>query len=479
MQNAAKVGGLVLLSGALAAGGWWALGRSFGAAQTVGYVSEVPDARGVATGTPVYVAGVAVGQVDSVTLTDANLARLDFSVRRDVSVPGGSTVRIPQSLVGLGNARVELVPGPGQPLPPGSLLPAGTGGAVDALLPEANETVKELNALLREARMLVGDQGLRDDIRQLLETTTATLKRYGGLAERLDGVVAQNTRTLSETLEQGALAAKDVRALTRSAREIVDSPTVRQEPARILAAVRQSVVRAEQLVASLDRTVNDPAIRRSLDNIDSLTAEGVRIAQDVKRLSESGLEIARQVETIAVDGKAASENIVIFTQKANELADGAKAIEDRVLTILDKVDRALGRSPGGAVPQVRASMDVLRSAEVGRFRTDFGVEVPVASGRVRAGLYDAFESNRLTLQYVPPPFGKLGYRYGVYAGKPGVGVDYALARNLVVDSDLWDINDPRLDVRFRYDFGNRLVGWLGIDHAFGKSYGVFGVGFRY
>ena len=104
--------------------------------------------------------------------------------------------------------------------------------------------------------------------------------------------------------------------------------------------------------------------------------------------------------------------------------------------------------------------------------------MPLKGDNIHLGLYDAFESNKINAELGK----KLGTNnellYGIYASKPGVGVDYQLMRRLFLRGDLYDINSPRLDLRARLEFGNGFYGWLGLDQVFKSNALLIGVGFR-
>ena len=72
----------------------------------------------------------------------------------------------------------------------------------------------------------------------------------------------------------------------------------------------------------------------------------------------------------------------------------------------------------------------------------------------------------------------LDYRYGVYGGRPGLGVDYAFTPKFGLRTDLWDINDPRFDARLRVELGGGLIAWLGADRIFHDTALTIGVGVR-
>jgi phospholipid/cholesterol/gamma-HCH transport system substrate-binding protein len=123
-------------------------------------------------------------------------------------------------------------------------------------------------------------------------------------------------------------------------------------------------------------------------------------------------------------------------------------------------------------------MDLMRETNPGYWRTDVGLTFPLGDTTLNAGLYDAFGSNKLTVQLAKQATPKLQYRYGVYAAKPGVGVDYQLAPKVTLRGDMWDINRLRVDLRARYDFGNGIVGWVGVDSLFDRNAATIGIGIR-
>ncbi|MFQ3677542.1 MAG: hypothetical protein SNJ74_06345 [Fimbriimonadaceae bacterium] len=104
--------------------------------------------------------------------------------------------------------------------------------------------------------------------------------------------------------------------------------------------------------------------------------------------------------------------------------------------------------------------------------------LPLSDESIHLGVFDAFEANRLNVQLGRPLAKGLDYRVGIYASKPGVGVDYRVAPKLTVRGDLFDINDPRLDLRARFDLGGGVLGWLGVDRTFDRNAWSLGVGIR-
>jgi hypothetical protein len=121
-------------------------------------------------------------------------------------------------------------------------------------------------------------------------------------------------------------------------------------------------------------------------------------------------------------------------------------------------------------------MDVLRETERDYWRTDIEATAKIPGGTATIGMWDAFESNKLIAQVGRDAGGGLSYRYGIFAAKPGIGVDYRLANGFGLRADLFDMNDPRFDLRARFELGRGLYGWLGVSRMFDDNDPTIGIG---
>src|SRR5262249_44601451 len=147
------------------------------------------------------------------------------------------------------------------------------------------------------------------------------------------------------------------------------------------------------------------------------------------------------------------------------LAKKAGEIEDETKELLKKVGGVFGKTGGGVkLPPIHFSMDLLRQTRPGYWRTDLNAHIPFKPDQnLHLGLYDAFESNKVNAQLGQQFLKNSEYRYGVYASKPAVGVDFRFAPGFDLRGDLFDMNDPRFDMRAGYELRSGFVGWIGMD----------------
>jgi hypothetical protein len=190
-------------------------------------------------------------------------------------------------------------------------------------------------------------------------------------------------------------------------------------------------------------------------------------------------DITKNGTTISENAVVVSKKAIVLTDKATEIATKASEIEDQLKGVLDKVGGFFNKAPSGKdIPKITSEMDLMRQSQPGYWRTDVGLSFPLQDSTLNLGIYDAFESNKLTAELGKNITDKFGYRYGIYASKPAIGVDYRLAPRLSLRGDAWDINAPRLDLRTSYEIGNGLIGWLGFDRILHENAFTFGIGVR-
>lgn len=470
MQGAWKVGLLVVVFVGLVLGGYAFLGSSVFKPKAQVYFAELSDAGGVAPGTRLLMAGVQVGTISKVELKDVKTARLTLEIERGVRVPRGTSLVIPASLLSLGESPMTLAPGPGpDDLPPGSTMSGKKPSMLESSLPEVNKTLDGLNATMMDLRKVMASVNsvISDDQRlakvdHLLTTIDGTVSKFGQVAGRIDGLLSNNQNKLASALGSFQHAMKDVQQTTSMVASMVKDGQYQDKVNAILVNLDKTTEKASGLVDELKAFVTDPNLRDPLD----------KTVKNVATLSDSGTRIAANAEKIADNGVKISEKVSTFADKANELADSAK-------DALEQLKKMLGRTPSTNRLNLTTNLDLLRESRPTHYRTDLEVGFTIGQNRVHAGLFDAFESNKITLQVGQGFAGSKGeIRYGIYASKPGLGVEYEIARGMSIRGDLFDINTPRLDLRARINLGGGFYGWLGGQQLFKRNALTVGVGFR-
>ena len=468
MQGAWKVGLLVVAFIALLIGAYSILGQSLFRPKTDTYFAIFSDAGGAIEGTPVQMAGVKIGSVKGVELIGPKTARIELEIDRKYTIPVGSKATIQTALIGFSQAPITILP-PDKPvalkLPPGSEIPGVRSSAIDSMLPEAKTTLKELDRTLTATRTWLEDQKLRGSITKLMETTNKTAEQFAMLAKHADSLLGQNQAIINHAVADAAAAMSDLRKSASIVAEFAGDKRWKNDLVSMTASLNRTTEKADKLVENLNSFVTDSQLRQAV----------TQTANNAAKISETGTRIAANTEEITKNG-------VIVSQKAIELADEAKDLAKSAKGVLERLQGVFG---GGKVPSagsllsgVTPSLDVIRESKPGHLRTDVNVALPLKDQTLHLGLYDAFESNKVNAELGKPIGPYSEFLYGIYASKPAIGVDYRIAPRLFLRGDFFDINNPRADLRARFEFGNGFYGWLGLERLFKDNAPLFGVGFR-
>ena len=254
---------------------------------------------------------------------------------------------------------------------------------------------------------------------------------------------------------------QQVERTTKAVADMLSDGKLNDKTLALLDSITKATDEAKQLVTDIRNTINDPEMRQALDET----------TQNIAKLTETSNRIALDAEKIVKNGVTISENTVELTNKANGLADDAS-------TILKQFQQILGKTPKAPKADIGVDLDLMRTDKPAYIRTDINMNLSLGGNPYHLGLYDAFETNKVNLQ-AGKFFGN-GHelRYGIFASKPGVGVDYALARGLILRGDVYDINKPKFDLRLRYELGDGFYGWAGFDQVLKRNSVLLGVGIR-
>lgn len=421
MNTAAKVGAFFLVVLTIVALFIWKIedlriGRG-GAPRKV--TVQFKDVAGLDEKTAVRVAGVRVGRVTKIRLTQAGRALVDVELDRDVALRQGASASI-ESLGLLGEKYVELVPGPfGAPsLPDNSVIVGGVPVSFD-----------EITKLARDIGM---------DVKEI---TTSLKESIGGPAgeERLENIV-ENMRAISE----------QIRAMVESNRAGVDATVANFR--EFSTAMKELVSRVDSLVAA-----NEGNVTEGLSNI-----------REISGKLETTADNLNQITGRIKEGEGTVGKLVQSEETHKNLNDALVAVKEGVAG-LNKAIGAMGRTKIDL--GMRAEQLVALDRGKGYFTLD--IQPPDTTRFYRIELATQPFGRRkssTTVERTTFPDGHteqtttdtdefkddfaisalFGYRWkdvvargGLIEGRGGAGLDYMLLKDrLRFSADLWDFNRP-------------------------------------
>ena len=383
MNSETKVGAVTLLGLALLIG----IAVFYGVIRVgeAGYPLHVDFDRvdGLKVGGQVRYAGVDVGRVVKIGVTDSGKARATVRIWAGNSIPEGSVFGIGSDGL-LGEKFVNISP-PDQRdkfLPPDTVVDGAPPQGLETFITTADRLFNRMDKLVTSLEEVFGDpkvKGSMKDTARNIDQLTAALSRMAVNNEQNVNAIARNLAVMSASLRNVAGRVDKMASAVDN-----DGKTVK-DLKETLTNLRSASARIEKMAAALEPVATDPETARNIKDT---------------------LKNAREV-----------------SEKANKL--------------LNKVEKI----------KTQAGIDVMYGGGAEKYRTNVDLRINTDSRSfVQMGLSDIGESNRFNFQ-LGQQGPSVGGRVGVVEGKAGAGVDLKLGKNLKVSADAYDPNDFRIKLR--------------------------------
>lgn len=505
MSNEAKVGGVfvvlvVVASGvALYMGGWWARMGTYHL-----YV-RFADAGTIEPGSDVMMAGVKIGTVADVALRPdeqnwpGRPAVVTLAIHKRYSIPDGYRFSIAQGGL-LGVRYVSVDPPRGEKsqkprigvLQPGQEI-AGEGlkgmAALDEMADALREDMPQLGDTLRRRIEHLADRaeatylGVEQEklVRQILRnlsSMTAAANRAALQAERLAATLNATARAgrpeAIALLRDLRMAAASVRETAAGVQRFVNTSTL---PANLEAAglhVREATASAREAAEAVRDLL---ASRETRDRFDVLTENLARSSEHLTRLTEQAEKLVGD-EQFQSDVKASAASLRETMQRLEETTEHLRKVltdpaftEDLQATVhnlrqasaegaevarkasssLDRVDRTMDRL-SEAVASIKPERTTGLLDIYGLRHSGLGVDLDLdlyygadMKHFWRLGLVDLGDRERTNLQRGFALGGPWTLRAGVFANKPGLGIDWLSHRGWRAEIEFWNPKESYLD----------------------------------
>lgn len=418
--------------------------------------ASFPSVAGLDEKSPVRVAGVRVGLVESIRL-EGDRALVTLALDAKVPLRQGASAEV-TSLGMLGDKYVELFPGPlgNPPLTPGTVLQGTSPVSFDQVLKTANEMGTDLSAVTESLRQSLGGpagQARLDEIVENIRQISAELKALvQSNREQVDATV-ENFRAFSETLR-------------------VELPKLAEK----LNALADNV---DGVVAENRGNLNE-----SLANIKDLSAS--------LRVSANNLNT---ITTKIASGEGTIGKLVNDDETVNNLNSTLKSVESGVESLRNTIGRAerwrvdleLRAEALPELPDSRTSRSVLgfdlHTSDSRFFRLEL-VDSPFGKIETRSQIvttvypdgteettvknYTDVRDDTTVNAQIGYHFGDISLRAGLFESTGGVGVDqFLLKKRLRLSLEAYDFNReqqaPHLRLEGRYYVTRHLFAYGGWD----------------
>ena len=350
-----------------------------------GYALHVDFDRvdGLKVGGQVRYAGVDVGRVAKIGVTEAGKARATLRIWTGNSIPEGSAFGIGSDGF-LGEKFINIVPPDERKtfLKPDTVVNGAPPQGLETFISTADRLFVRMDRLVMSLEEVFGDpkvKGSLKDTARNIDQLTAALARMVVSNEENIQTIARNLAIMSGSL-------RDVAArVDKMATAVDNNGNFGKDITETLANLKSASARLEKMAAALEPVATDP-------------------------------ETARNIKTTLRNAREVSE-------KANRL--------------LNKVEKI----------KTQAGVEVMYSGGADHYRTNLDFQVHMDSRRyAKIGLSDVGDSNRVNFQLGQqgPIFGG---RIGVVESKAGAGLDLRLGKDFKISADAYDPNDLRIKLR--------------------------------
>jgi phospholipid/cholesterol/gamma-HCH transport system substrate-binding protein len=446
------------------------------------------DTLGVQRQSVVRMQGVAIGEVQNVTL-DQNqhppVPIVTLAINNKYTIPEGShfvivsglLITTPQILIKPSSKATSL-------LTDNSATVDGDKpqGALASLDPKLEEAVQNSTKLVNDLQItLKSTSGKLNDVldrtKTLLDTTNKTVAATQSIVgdPALKNKLLITLQNFQDASGNAKKASDDLRIqLTQTikgSRGNLDKLTAKLS--EVLDHVDTTIDDTNSMVKKLTEQVTDPRLQNTLQE----TAELARAT--LARFNQ----IASDIHELSGDPNLQA-NLKSSVANLQEITDKGRGVAEKVDTLLNKFTTPGSHRP--RFPKVEIVGNVSESLDPTRLRVDMDARIPYSrTGLIDFGFYDLGQNTRLNLQagnylFTNPNLqpgesaDSFLLRYGLYASKLGTGLEYESRRGYGFRADLWDTNRPRLDVKALFRVKQNASVWLGADNLFRTPVPIIG-----
>lgn len=453
---------------------YWFLGGLGLRATTYPIYGIFPTAQNLDRGAVVRMAGVEVGRVQSLSLTDRGRARVDMLIDRDVAIPADSVARITTGGF-IGESYVEITPGTSREnLESGDRIAAEITAQPEQLMEQASELLAQLQTTAEGLNRLLTDEEMVAQFRQAIVSLNETVTSATRLMNRADTLLARTGPDIeagmadfAEAMEMAVQLGEDLRAaIPRDLGPGLERLT--QQARELLVEVDATVVEGRQLIAALQGTT-----ARLDAALDTATSAAIRADATVENLREASVALRDLAtdEELQQNLRTALENAAAATAELRALI---QAVGARLGVVLPTpVDLT-------AIPAAGLSANALWNTGKGNYRFDADYTFPLGLQRFgRFGLYNIGENTRVNLQGGTILNRRNALRYGLYASRIGLGYDLRLRDNVMLSADLFRPNEPEMEVRGVFGLWEPWGVYAGVADVFDSDNRDVLLGIRY
>ncbi len=483
---------------------------------------QFADVQGLSEGSPVRLGGVNIGRVARVQLRQhtefpGKPAAVTMTIDPDTILYASDHFAIKQgALVGdkyVSVTRPEEMKRPRRRLEHKDVV--GGSGASSAevvmedmreLIASARISVDAVNSMMTDVEMQRDLKGTVANLRKATDRAVTisertievvnTVARAGQQNEKRLGAIMENLITASQAVETSTrqvqkllstspipaqmaaagnnirVASEDIAAIAADARETAESTTIDEDAEAAVGNLKTASENLARVSENMEELASDEAmasnIRESLDNI---------------RKATEALEASSAAAEDLMTDEQVNEDLRVTVREARGAAESGRQTIEQAQRVLDNVEGTMEtvRETQQMFTEIEARSRLeFREIDSEGLRADASIDIQPSKdseGYWRVGLRDLEDSPKLDLQFAQPTANGCA-RVGMFGGQAGIGYEWDCGRDAGIEAELYDIDEPRLDLRYRMPVRESYHLLFGLERTFGGSDPMAGVRYQ-
>ena len=460
-----KVGIVVLLGLITLTGIYWFFDRLQLGKSTYPVYAIFTDVQRLQNGADVRLAGVKIGRVDKVALTSDSRARVDILINEKNLIPLDSVAKISTGAM-IGEPYVEILPGKSAgKLKAGRRMNSLEAPTFDAMMGQVNTLVMKFQKTADSINGLLGDKAAFGQVQEIAKNLN---KAIIGAAD----IMASTQKMMDETRPGIKATMANVEMATHNAAvmsEKLDRMLTEDAQPNIKAILAEAKTSAENLnkavVSANDLLTGFKQTSAKMDGIltkaDAAAEQAVGMMTNMNKASESVKELATDKEL--------KDNIRKTISNAATVSDSAKGVVAKLDAVLNKSGPKI-QVDKKVIPEYGTSIYALWNTRTSIMRVDTNYTFALNDQSFyRLGIYNIGANSKLTLMGGKVLDSRNSARYGILASELGAGYDYKAGKNSLFTVELFNPNDPNLELRNVTSVGHNLGVYVGAADLLHKS----------
>lgn len=466
LGNEARVGLIVFVAFIGLISIYWFLGGFGLRSATYPIYAIFANVQKLDKGADIRLAGVKIGIVSNVRLTNSSKARVDMLIDNGNKIPEDSQARITSGAL-IGDNFLEIVPGSSKVmLKPDQRVSSKDTVQFDQIMSQVSGLLADLKSITGSVNNFMGDPemvaSLKNTIKSLSESTQAAAELLASAKKIVDQSgpkVDKVFANLAKATINAIVVGKDIeKMITQDVRP--NTKGIMEQASQAARGLNESIAQAKELIANFNQSAGK--IANTMDKVDTAVCQANEMMANLKDASAGIKEIATDEEL--------KNNLRTTFKNAAEASTEAK-------TLVNNLSKKFSGVQATPSPEVRASIPDYGLSGSSDWDLNTGKLIAGTNYTFafndqqfyRVGVFDLGENTEINLQGGQLLNSRSSFRYGLIASKLGAGYDYFFSPQFRISTDLYRPNDPVLTLHSLLNVGGPI--WLdaGAFNLFGGS----------